>query len=250
MKLLTIITIFALPLFLFSPGGTCEKIIGGREVAPHSRPYMVYLSADCGGALIKENWVLTAAHCHREKGMYAILGAHSINGNEKEQQMIDVEEQVIHKHYNSLTQANDIMLVKLSKKATINQYVQTLQLPTRGVHPGAGTICRIAGWGKTEYNGNPADALQEVTVKVISKEECNGRDSYNGKLTTSMMCAGERYKGGKDVCQGDSGGPLICGDTYTGIASFGVQCGQKNFPGVYTRLTDDYLDWIKTVTEY
>ncbi|KAG2466075.1 GRAA protein, partial [Polypterus senegalus] len=185
-----------------------------------------------------------------KNGMYAILGAHSINGNEKEQQMIDVEEQVIHKHYNSLTQANDIMLVKLSKKATINQYVQTLRLPTKGVHPGAGTICRIAGWGKTEYNGNPADALQEVTVKVISKEECNGRDSYNGKLTTSMMCAGERYKGGKDVCQGDSGGPLICGDTYTGIASFGVQCGKRNFPGVYTRLSDDYLDWIKRETEY
>ncbi|KAG2466074.1 GRAA protein, partial [Polypterus senegalus] len=177
----------------------CEKIIGGREVAPHSRPYMVYLSADCGGALIKENWVLTAAHCHRNGFVQAILGAHSLNGNEKGQQIIEVEEQVVHKHYDNSNYANDIMLVKLSKKATINQYVQMLPLPTSEVDPPAGTSCRITGWGRTEYHGKPADTLQEVTVKVISRQECNRRDSYNGKLTPSMMCAGER-NGRKDVC--------------------------------------------------
>ncbi|XP_028658452.1 granzyme A-like isoform X3 [Erpetoichthys calabaricus] len=249
MMLLTLITISALPLLLLSRGGMCEEIIGGREVAPHSRPYMVYLSADCGGALIKENWVLTAAHCHRNGFVQAILGAHSINGNEKEQQIIEVEEQVVHKHYDNSNYANDIMLVKLSKKATINQYVQMLPLPTSEVDPPAGTTCSIAGWGRTEYHGKPADALQEVTVKVISRQECNRRDSYNGKVTPSMMCAGER-NGRKDVCTGDSGGPLICNEIYTGIVSFGVECGKKNFPGVYTRLTDDYLHWIKRVTQY
>jgi secreted trypsin-like serine protease len=83
--------------------------------------------------------------------------------------------------------------------------------------------------------------LREVSVPIVDREQCNSERSYDGSITSRMLCAG-LPDGGKDSCQGDSGGPLVVMDpflnfqTQAGIVSWGIGCALPNFYGVYTRL--------------
>ncbi|XP_055472602.1 granzyme C-like isoform X3 [Psammomys obesus] len=105
--------------FLLPLGAGAEKIIGGHEVTPYSRPYMAHVTSlrdnggntTCGGFLVQNNFVLTAAHCRGSK-MTVVLGAHNIKKHEKTQQVIPVEKAIPHPDYNSKVFYNDIMLLK------------------------------------------------------------------------------------------------------------------------------------------
>ncbi|NWQ75455.1 GRAA protein, partial [Columbina picui] len=238
---------------LFLLLGLCVDIIGGNEVAPHSRPFMALISEAngnpiCGGALIKENWVLTAAHCKVERGKVT-LGAHSRSAREREKQYFQIAKQIRHPCYCPSCKENDIMLLQLRKRAKLNEAVKIIPLPTSDDDPKPGTVCTVAGWGQTR-NGlrKPSDTLREVNITVISRHICNDNNHYknNPVITDNMICAGAK-NGGKDSCSGDSGGPLRCNNVMTGITSFGKpnKCGTVDGPGVYTRLTKQYLQWIK-----
>ena len=91
-------------------------------------------------------------------------------------------------------------------------------------------------------------------MPVYPNSVCNSQTDYEGlggQLADSQLCAGNLTSGGVDSCSGDSGGPLICdagefvGYVLTGVVSFGVKCGEPNFPGIYTRVTH-YIDWIES----
>uniref|UniRef100_A0A8C3T925 Granzyme A n=1 Tax=Chelydra serpentina TaxID=8475 RepID=A0A8C3T925_CHESE len=235
-------------LFLFLD--SCVDIIGGYAVTPHSRPYMALIKGKdyCGGALIKENWVLTAAHCKIDKGT-VILGAHSFSKKEKEQQIIKITRSIRYPCFNDQKKENDIMLLQLQRKAKINKAVKTIKLPNTDTDPKPGTQCKVAGWGIIK-NGDrkPSDILREVNITIIDRRICNDQIHYNYNpiITMNMVCAGDK-NGGKDSCVGDSGGPLICNGELKGITSFGKtnKCGAVQSPGVYARLTKTYLLWIK-----
>ncbi|XP_053902352.1 cathepsin G-like [Malaclemys terrapin pileata] len=104
--------------FLLPPGAGAGEIIGGQEAQPHSRPYMAYLKIQCGnemfscgGFLVAENFVLTAAHCEGDE-ISVTLGAHRISEQERSQRKLPVRRQIRHPRYNRETTNNDITLLQ------------------------------------------------------------------------------------------------------------------------------------------
>uniref|UniRef100_A0A9J8CUN9 trypsin n=1 Tax=Cyprinus carpio carpio TaxID=630221 RepID=A0A9J8CUN9_CYPCA len=166
------------------------------------------------------------------------LGEHNIVVNEGREQFISSEKVIRHPKYDSWTIDNDVMLIKLSKPATLNQYVQPVALPSGCA--AAGTMCRVTGWGNTMSSTADSNKLQCVEVPIVSDRDCN--NSYPGMITDTMFCAGY-LEGGKDSCQGDSGGPVVCNDVLQGIVSWGYGCAEKNHPGVYGKVCM-FSQWI------
>ncbi|XP_028679014.1 trypsin-2-like [Erpetoichthys calabaricus] len=217
-----------------------DKIVGGYECQAHSQPWQVSLNSGyhfCGGSLINNEWVLSAAHCYRR--IFEVrLGEHNVIMNEGTEQFISPAKILRHPRYNEISYDNDIMLIKLSRPAQLNGNVQPVPLPK--ACPAVGTLCTVSGWGDT-LSSESDERLRCVEVPIVSIVEC--QNSYLGKITDSMLCAGFP-EGGKDSCQRDSGGPLTCNGVLYGVVSWGFRCAERNFPGVYANVCK-FTDWIQ-----
>ncbi|XP_035983697.1 uncharacterized protein LOC105939648 [Fundulus heteroclitus] len=210
-----------------------DKIVGGYECTPYSQPHQVSLNSGyhfCGGSLVNENWVVSAAHCYKSR-IEVRLGEHHISISEGSEQFISSSSVIRHPGYNAYTIDNDIMLIKLSKPATLNQYVQPVALPSSCAP--AGTMCKVSGWGNTMSSTADRNKLQCLDIPILSDRDCD--NSYPGMITDSMFCAGY-LEGGKDSCQGDSGGPVVCNGELQGVVSWGYGCAERDHPGVYAKV--------------
>uniref|UniRef100_A0A8C5D7T7 trypsin n=1 Tax=Gouania willdenowi TaxID=441366 RepID=A0A8C5D7T7_GOUWI len=211
-----------------------DKIVGGYECTPYSQPHTVSLNSGyhfCGGSLVSNNWVVSAAHCYKSR-VEVRLGEHNIRVNEGTEQFISSSRVIRHPNYSSYNIDNDIMLIKLSKPATLNQYVKPVALPTSCAS--AGTMCKVAGWGNTMSSTADKNKLQCLDIPILSDRDCD--NSYPGMITDAMFCAGY-LEGGKDSCQGDSGGPVVCNGQLQGVVSWGYGCAERDHPGVYAKVT-------------
>ncbi|KAL7835713.1 hypothetical protein SRHO_G00280600 [Serrasalmus rhombeus] len=218
-----------------------DKIVGGYECKAHSQPWQVSLNVgyhSCGGSLVNRDWVVSAAHCYKSR-IEVRLGEHNIQVTENTEQFIPSSVVIKNPGYDSWTIDNDIMLIKLSKPATLNAYVQPVALPS-GCAP-AGTMCTVSGWGNTMSSTADRNKLQCLEIPILSNADC--QNSYPGMITDSMFCAGY-LEGGKDSCQGDSGGPVVCNNQLQGVVSWGYGCAEKNHPGVYTKVCK-FTTWLQ-----
>ncbi|XP_056303720.1 duodenase-1-like [Danio aesculapii] len=225
---------------------THVSIEDGTEAKPHSRPYMVslqyYRQHICGGFLITEEFVLTAAHCWKKSDILTVVvGAHDLR---KKCNSFKVLSYIQHPDYNSNTFENDIMLLKLMKRVTLSNNVGLISLPKNGEDVKADTLCSVAGWGTLWMNGPVPNRLREAETIIVNDAECKHRWESLYKAS-KMICA----YGHGGTCNGDSGGPLVCNNTAVGVTSYGdpYLCNSRLFPEVYTRIST-YLSWIHKIT--
>merc|ERR1712018_92868 len=233
-------------------------VVRGEDAEDGEFPWQVQLrdsatnthSLFCGGSVLNEEWVITAAHCcagEQPRGIHVVAGGIlRIEDDEGEEQFSDVTEIIIHEDYHN--HENDICLLHLKTKLEWTDFVQPVTLPAQNELTPEGTDCIVTGWG-TLHSGDfqLPDKLQKVTVPVVGDATCNENYKPLYHITDSMICAGVE---GKDSCQGDSGGPMIDAETkaLVGIVSWGIGCAEKGHPGVYTEVAY-YVDWINGKVE-
>ncbi|XP_062453320.1 chymotrypsin-like elastase family member 1 [Rhea pennata] len=238
-----------------------QRVVGGTEVQPHAWPAQIslqYYSSGswhhtCGGSLIRQNWVMTAAHCvDSNLNFRVVAGDHNIYQNEGTEQVFSVSKIIIHPFWNknNVAAGYDIALLRLSGSATLNSYVQLAVLPQEGTILANNYPCYISGWGRTRTNGQLSSVLLQAYLPVVAYDICSSSSYWGSTVKSTMVCAGG--DGVRAGCQGDSGGPLHCAVNgryqVHGVTSFvsSLGCNVKNKPTVFTRVSA-YISWINSV---
>ncbi|KAK3090068.1 hypothetical protein FSP39_008932 [Pinctada imbricata] len=237
------------------------RIVGGHEARPGSLPWMVMLKElgeqVCGGSIISDTVILTAAHCFEHpasldtKRWVVYAGKHHVHITDPMETKHYVSRIIIHEAYNKDTVANDIALLILQNRILYNRYVSPICLPFMNLFTHLGYAIGIsAGWGDTRNTGT-ADVLNQVTLQVQSDNTCSHVDWYGHEfIKNTTFCAGYAA-GGKDSCLGDSGGPFVIkvGGLWfqAGIISWGYDCARPRWPGIYTDVSR-YMTWVVSHT--
>lgn len=239
------------------------NVINGRDVQ-NEQPWMVglllaevddlYNAQFCGGTLIAEEWVLTAAHCTFDLDLSpfapadldVVVGSRSLENGSGTRVAID--RIIRHRDFDFPTYHNDIALLHLTEAVDL----PTLALPTGETALVDETItAKVMGWGLTEA-GMGATTLQQAELPIVAQETCAAfYANQHYTVADSMLCAGYQA-GGVDACSGDSGGPLVVWDAETltwvqaGVVSAGAGCAEPGYFGLYTRVSS-YTTWIAEI---
>ncbi|KAI5750266.1 hypothetical protein M8J76_014210 [Diaphorina citri] len=231
------------------------RVVGGKKSELGAWPWLIALYRDgffhCGGVVLDESWVMTAAHCvdgfekHYFEVYAGMLRRFSFSPTE---QVRPVSRIVMHSMFKRAEMTNDLALLQLAAPLRYNRYVRPICLPDVTETPEPYSTCTAVGWGAVFEHGPDPDHMREVQVPILPA--CK---HYEDRIA-DVICAG-MPQGGRDTCQGDSGGPLLCpvpgsqGRWYVaGVVSHGEGCARPNEPGVYTRVSQ-FVPWLMSNSE-
>ncbi|XP_072482646.1 coagulation factor IX [Notamacropus eugenii] len=234
------------------------RVVGGEDARKGQIPWQVVLhgriKAFCGGSIINEKWIITAAHCILPGDEITVVaGEHDMETLDGTEQTRHVIQAIPHYSYNGTESkyVNDIALLELDQPLQLNKYVIPICIADKRytktfLEFGKGTV---SGWGKIYHRGRSASVLQFLNVPFVDRVTC--LRSTKVSIHNNMFCAGF-HQGGKDSCQGDSGGPHtteVEGTSFlTGIISWGEQCAVQGKYGIYTKVSS-FVKWIKEKTK-
>ncbi|XP_061194385.1 coagulation factor XI-like isoform X2 [Saccostrea echinata] len=276
-----------------------RRVIGGKVAGDGEWPWLVSLHGKivtkrlfgfipiahkhlvCGGSVLNDRWILTAAHCFYDRNggsekrkasnWEAKLASASLKSNpiekiknflgklfDKESWRyweVDVERIVLHPLYNGQNfWEHDIALVRLSRSVPSGpsyDNIKRVPLPSadNASFPGIGDDCVMKGWGCRSGGAKLSFNAHSVSLPIFDKKSC--AQIYGTRDIGKRICAGF-LSNGKGICKAYSGGPLTCRDKdnqwiQVGVASFSSRDKPGSYPAVFTRVSA-YLDWInKTI---
>ncbi|XP_039620613.1 CUB and peptidase domain-containing protein 2-like [Polypterus senegalus] len=250
------------------------RILNGQASQPGRWPWQVSLRYGrthiCGGSVIANRWVLTAAQCILQpfQNQYDLepwevhLGIHVLQGENTGMVRSKVRRLIPHEKYNKSTTENNIALIELEQPVPYSHLIQPVCLPKSGHTFQLNGTCYVSGWGAVGDGQEPLPypgILQELRVPLVGPRKCGCLYRLPSQLsgqpvniTDAMICAGFQ-EGGSGACQGGNGGPLVSRRqtdgswVQAGIVSWGVGCGIPNKPVIYTRVSSSTA-WIQKMT--
>ncbi|CAI5692417.1 unnamed protein product [Oreochromis niloticus] len=229
------------------------RVVGGSLERRGGSPWQVLIHRSdgfgfCGGTLVSDRWVVSAAHCFEESADHVTIGDYDKQRLDPGEQQIKIQKVIVHPHFHAFTFDSDLALLYLAwpvqrgltavpaclPDTHLSKYL--LKEDNHGV---------VTGWGATEYLGRSSRFLRKVTLPVVGYKDCISTTEQ--VITDNMFCAGY-LEASKDACSGDSGGPFVVnyrGTWFlTGVVSWGEKCAARGKYGVYTRL-GNFLNWIR-----
>ncbi|XP_065084078.1 chymotrypsin-2-like [Ochlerotatus camptorhynchus] len=221
------------------------RIVGGSNAAEGQFPYQVSLRSAanahfCGGSIVNNNWVLSAAHCTSGRttaNTIVFVGALLLNAGGERHPSSQI---INHPQYSGITLANDVSVVRVATPFLFNSNVAPIALEQNFVTTASNA--QASGWGQTSNPGSLPVHMQWVNVDIISLEECRSRHSVlnAARVHDSTICTSSPV--GIGMCMGDSGGPLSHEGRQQGIVSWGIACA-LGFPDVFARVSS-HRSWI------
>ncbi|KAL6261492.1 hypothetical protein P5V15_006581 [Pogonomyrmex californicus] len=243
------------------------KIVGGKGAQFGEWPWQVlvreatwlglFTKNKCGGVLITDKYVITAAHCQPGflASLVAVFGEFDISGELETKRSItrNVRRVIVNRGYDPATFENDLALLELESPVQFDEHIVPICMPDDGIDF-TGRMATVTGWGRLKYNGGVPSVLQEVQVPIMENSVCQEMFQTGGHsklILDSFLCAGYA-NGQKDSCEGDSGGPLVMerpdGRWFlVGTVSHGIKCAAPYLPGVYMRTTF-FKPWLHSIT--
>jgi secreted trypsin-like serine protease len=227
------------------------EIVGGEPADAGQFPWVVRLSVGCAGALTAPRVVLTAAHCVERTGFDSGITVIAGSVDQHSPDAIRVKSRYVIRAsgFRDATKGDDWALIQLA------QEIDLPLLPrAAGGSYDRGTFT-IMGWGSTrDGSANQQRYLRTAEVPYVSDRQCGRayREAGYPFVASEMICAGDTRRGGVDACQGDSGGPMVRRDAagewvQVGIVSWGIGCARRDYPGVYTQVSE-YAEVIERKT--
>ncbi|XP_077423124.1 coagulation factor X [Vanacampus margaritifer] len=231
------------------------RIVNGENCPPGECPWQALLLDEndigfCGGTILNEFIILTAAHCMNHTSFISVrLGEFDLSVNEGNEATYYLETALTHKLYRRDTFHNDIALLKLASPIKFSRYILPACLPEPEF---AERVLMkqqdgmVSGFGRLGQNLPTSKTLQRLAVPYVSQQTCKESSSF--RISAHMFCAGYDKKA-MDSCRGDSGGPHVTPYKHThfitGIVSWGEGCAKEGKYGVYTQVSK-FNKWIRS----